>query len=61
MLRARRHFLLSCACNSLSLFLSLTSEQGAHTLFTSQREREIERESGREREIERESGREREK
>ncbi len=29
------------ACNSL--FLSLTSEQGVHTLFTSQRESEKER------------------
>jgi hypothetical protein len=43
------------ACNTLSLFisLSLTGEQGAHTFFTHQRERE------REREIEKEGERER--
>ncbi len=33
----------------LSLFLPLTGEQGAHTLFTGQRERERERERGKER------------
>jgi hypothetical protein len=36
------------ACNSLSL--SQTSEQGAHTLFTGQREREREKEREKERE-----------
>ncbi len=46
------HFLLARACNSLSL--SLTGEQGAHTLFISQREREREREREKERERERE-------
>jgi hypothetical protein len=46
------------ACNSLSLSLSLTGEQGAYTLFTGQREREkegyiyIKRERERERERE---------
>jgi hypothetical protein len=39
---------------SLSLYLSLTGEQGAHTLFTGQRTREKEREREREREGERE-------
>jgi hypothetical protein len=52
-----------CLCLSLSLppslflTLSLTGEQGAHTLFTDQRERERERE--REIESEKEGGRER--
>jgi len=40
------------ACNSLSF--SLTSEQGAHTLLTNQRERGGERERGRRRERKRE-------
>ncbi len=92
MLRASPYFLLSRACNSLSLslflslfislclsfFLSLslylslfislslplTGEQGGHTLFIGQRERERdtkrEREGGREREREGERERERE-
>jgi hypothetical protein len=48
-LRACPHFLLSL---SLSLFLSLTGEEGAQTLFTGQREikREVERERDKERE-----------
>ncbi len=47
----------------LSLYLSLTCEQGAHTLFTSQRERKREGERNREREREREKegGRERQR
>ncbi len=46
-----------------SLSLSLTGEQGVHTLFTGQREREREKEGGREREkeCEKEGGRERKK
>jgi hypothetical protein len=43
---------------ALFLFLSLTGEQGAHTLFTDQRERERKREGERIRN--RERGRERE-
>ncbi len=39
---------------SLSLYLSMTGEQGTHTLFTSQRERERERDKEGEREGERE-------
>jgi hypothetical protein len=50
------------AFNSLSLFLSLslslTGEQGAHALFTNQRERERKRERGRERQRERKRERE---
>ncbi len=42
--RARPHFLLFLF---LSLSLSLTGEQGAHTLFTGQREREREGGGGR--------------
>jgi hypothetical protein len=52
---------------SLPIFLSLTSKQGAHNLFTDQREerkregeREREKEGGRERESEKERERERE-
>jgi hypothetical protein len=82
-LRACPHFLLACNSLSLflspSLFLSLslslclsvslslTGEQGAHTLFTGQRERkrerkkEGEREKERGREKEKERGRERER
>jgi hypothetical protein len=52
MLRACLHFLLACNSLSLPLFsslsFSLTNEQGAHTLFTGQRERERERETERE-------------
>ncbi len=44
---------------SIPLSLSLTGEQGVHTLFTGQREREREKEEG-ESERERERGRERE-
>jgi hypothetical protein len=43
----------------LSLFLSLTGEQGAHTLFAGQRERERGREGGRERKRVRKRERER--
>jgi cell cycle serine/threonine-protein kinase CDC5/MSD2 len=46
---------------SLSLYLSLTGEQGAHTLFIGQRKREKERERERKREKERERERKREK
>jgi hypothetical protein len=54
----RLHFLLV-----LALSLSLTGEQGSHTLFTGQREpkRERERETETETETERERGRERER
>jgi hypothetical protein len=62
------HFLLARAWNSLSLFiplslslsLSLIGEQGAHTLFTGQRERERKTERERERKRERERERVRE-
>jgi hypothetical protein len=49
------HFLLVHTCNTHTLSLSLTCEQGVHTLFTGQRER------GREKESEMERGRERER
>ncbi len=61
MLRARLHFLRVHTCNTHSLSLSLTGEQGAHTLFTGQREREREKERERERESEMERKRERER
>jgi hypothetical protein len=62
---ARTFCLCVHATLSLSLFispsLSLTTEQGAHTLFTGQRERGRERKRKREREKEREGERERER